>query len=167
MKNKIILFDIDRTIFDTDKMSKMFNDLMLQILNYPNNDEFQKTKEEYLKSLNRDREFEPENFCKNLANKFNKNRYQNLVDVIFAPKYAYIYKESVYKETFPVLEELKTRYRLGIYSEGTEKFQNHKFNSLSLNKYFDKDLIFIVDAKDNKETLEKLPKGQLLWMIKK
>ncbi|KKP39430.1 MAG: hypothetical protein UR29_C0007G0081 [Candidatus Woesebacteria bacterium GW2011_GWC2_33_12] len=74
----------------------------------------------------------------------------------------HIYNVNVYKETLEVLEKLKDKYRLGIYSEGTKKFQNHKFKSLGLNKYFDKDLIFIVDAKDTKEVLEKIPKDAII-----
>src|SRR3989344_7649473 len=122
MKKGIILFDIDRTIFDTDKMSNMFNDLMLNILGNPDINKFHKTKENYTNTLKRDREFVPEDSCKNLANKFNINKYQDLVDVFYAPEYAYIYKVNVYKGVLNVLETLKDKYRIGIYSEGTEKF---------------------------------------------
>ena len=51
---------------------------------------------------------------------------------------------------------------MGIYSEGTAKFQNHKFRSLGLDRYFDNDLIFIVDAKDTKEVLNKIPKDAII-----
>jgi hypothetical protein len=33
---------------------------------------------------------------------------------------------------------------------------------MNLNEYFDKDLIFILDAKDNKEAVNKIPKGAIV-----
>ena len=87
--------------------------------------------------------------------------------MFFMLQNTHIYNVNVYKETLEVLEKLKDKYRLGIYSEGTKKFQNHKFKSLGLNKYFDKDLIFIVD---DKETIcEFLTKNEIraIWLNRK
>lgn len=74
----------------------------------------------------------------------------------------HIYKENVFTETFEILEKLRNRFKFGIFSEGTTKFQNHKFKSMNLERYFDKNLIFIVDAKDTKEAINKIPKSAII-----
>lgn len=157
-----LLFDIDRTIFDTDRMSKTFNELTLKVLNTKSISFLNKVKEKYLTTLKRDREFIPEDYFSLVCSECKFNNIKRLLDIFYAPKYAYIYKENVFKEAIKVFKILKDKYKLGIYSEGTARFQNHKFDSLGLNKYFDRDLIFIVDAKDNKETLERLPKESII-----
>lgn len=65
-------------------------------------------------------------------------------------------------ETFDVFEKLKGSYRLGIYSEGTKKFQNYKFDALEIIHLLDDDLIFIVDLKTNPEAVSKIPKNSIV-----
>lgn len=55
-----------------------------------------------------------------------------------------IYRENVFPETLEILRKLKSRFKFGIFSEGTAKFQNHKFESMKLDKYFDKELIIVL-----------------------
>ena len=138
MNNKIILFDIDRTILDTDKVMKIFTEKMLFILGNPNISDFMKVREEYLKQLAYDREFVPEDYIKAISRKFQFSYEQSLIDVFFDSDSQNIYKESVYPEVRDVFKTLTYRkYRLGIFSEGEKKFQNHKFRSLHLGEYLD------------------------------
>lgn len=158
MKKPVILFDLDRTVFDTSKMSKTFDQLMLKILGNPEIEEFKKVKSDYKATLKRDREFVPEDYVKALSEKFDPLKYQELLDVIFSEKYVSIYKESVFPETIELFEKLKDNHTLGLYSEGTLHFQIHKFESTGLGKYLDKNLIFIVEAKDEPDVIGNLPK---------
>src|SRR3989344_9099901 len=163
MNNKIILFDIDRTILDTDKVMKIFTEKMLFILGNPNISDFMKVREEYLKQLAYDREFVPEDYIKVISRKFQFSYEQSLIDVFFDSDSQNIYKESVYPEVRDVFKTLTYRkYRLGIFSEGEKKFQNHKFRSLHLGEYLDDDLIFIFNAKNNSEALKRIPRSSII-----
>lgn len=162
MKRRIVLFDIDRTIFDTDRMSRIFDKEMLKILKTSNLVKFEKAKKTYKQMLQFDRDFRVEEYVRVISKAFDFTNQEKLTEVFFGSKFAHIYRDSVYPETYKILDELKVVYRLGIFSEGELKFQNHKFESMGLGKYFDRDLVFIVPAKDNKETLEKIPKGSIV-----
>ncbi|HCR35485.1 hypothetical protein A2130_01820 [Candidatus Woesebacteria bacterium GWC2_33_12] len=90
MKNKIILFDIDRTIFDTSGMIELLDSTILKLLNYPELSSFQQVEIDYLKTLTNDRYFVPEDYIKKLCKKFNFRNEEKLQDVFYAPEYAYI-----------------------------------------------------------------------------
>ncbi len=55
MQKGILLFDIDRTIFDTDGMIKNLEEALLAILGYPNTESFKKIEKDYIKTLTNDR----------------------------------------------------------------------------------------------------------------
>ena len=107
MSKKIILFDIDRTIFDTDKPSMTRNEVILNILNNPPRDEFNSVKEEYKSTLKNEREYVPEDYIKMLCKKYNFKNVNALLDTYYGEKYNILYKNSVYPEFFSVVEKLK------------------------------------------------------------
>ena len=160
MKNGIILFDLDRTLFDTDKSSSLRLNIITKILNTNDIEKINKVKDEYRKTLNNERDYEPDDFVRLLAKEFMFDDVNSLLDVYYGLDNKHVYSESVYPEVVDVLTKLKDKYRLGVFSEGTEKFQNYKFNSSGITEYFDKDLIFIKQAKDTKEKIEQLPDGK-------
>lgn len=159
---KILLFDIDKTIFDTDKLSNSFNQNIAKVLGTTDINRINAIKEKYRKTLSNPREYVPEVSLKLIADDFRFKDVNKLIEIYSGKNYEYLYSDAVYPESFEVLEKLKEQYRLGIYSEGTGVFQNHKFQSMGIQKYFDKELIFIVDAKDNQKTLAKIPKGAII-----
>ena len=161
-KKGVILFDIDRTIFDTDGMIKDFDEGILTILGDPNITDFKKVEIDYMKSLGNDRYFVPDEYTKMLCTRFGFGNQAKLLNVFYGKKYEHIYKENVFPEAIEVMDIFKNKFRLGVFSEGTAKFQNHKFKSMDLNKYFDKNLVFIVDAKDVKEIVIKIPKSAVV-----
>jgi FMN phosphatase YigB (HAD superfamily) len=158
----IVLFDIDRTIFDTDGMIIDLDEALLAILGYPNTESFKKVEEDYIEILMHDRYFIPEDYVKMLCVKFNFSDQKKLLDVFYDDKYKHVYKDNVFPETIKVISILKNKFDFGIFSEGTSKFQNNKFRSMDLNKYFDKDLIFIVDVKDTREVIKRIPKSAIV-----
>lgn len=159
MKNKIILFDIDRTIFDTDKLLKLQRENISKVINSRNIEDFKKF---WNSTLSGERHVTSEERLNLICSKFNIRDPKLLSNIYFGKEYKYIYSDSVYPETRIVFDKLKDEFIFGIYSEGTKKYQNHKFKSMGISNYFEPSLIFIVDAKDNKETLEKLPKESII-----
>lgn len=117
---------------------------------------------EYLDSLSNPREFIPEDLIDSLCKRLNANKYSELLEVFFDKKYSYLYTQNVYPEAKDILKMLSHEYRLGIFSEATLKFQNHKFEMMGLTSFFEKELIFILPAKDNKEVLSIIPEGCLI-----
>ena len=162
MKKGILLFDIDRTIFDTDKMSASLSEKLSDILGKQNIAEIDRIKRDYIGSLKRDREFTPDEFCQRLAKRFGRLDVNSLLEVFYGKKSGLIYRGCVYPEFFEIFEKLRGKFRLGVYSEGTLKFQKHKFESMKISKYLEKDLVFIVPIKDNAETLAKIPKEAVI-----
>lgn len=156
MEKQIVLFDIDKTIFDTNKLKTELQSKMLEIIKPTNLQILNDLLASYTKTLKNSSEFEPEDYIRFVAENLKLKNHKNLLDVFYG-------KENIYKDClFPgvrlVFNKLKDRYKLGIFSEGTLKFQNHKFKSLEINKYLDKNLIYIFKEKTNKEALVKIPK---------
>lgn len=160
MSKRILLFDIDRTIFDTQKWIDITEKEIIKTLNFDINRK-DISINFYLKSLVNDRKFNPEKYSEFLNKKFNI-KMEVALNIVYGQSYGKFYSGSIYPETFEVIEKLKDKFTLGIYSEGTDKFQNHKFRSMGISKYFDKDLIFIVSAKDTLEVVSKLPKEAIV-----
>jgi FMN phosphatase YigB (HAD superfamily) len=160
--NNIILFDIDRTLYDSDKASSGHNRNVLTVLGTTDEEKVKKAKEEYKSMLANEREYDPKDYLKLLSKRFNFPNPQQLLNVYYGKDFTFIYKDAVFPEVTGVLEKLKQKYRLGIYSEGADRFQNHKFNSLGLGNYFEKDLVFIQKAKDTPEAIVKIPDGAVI-----
>jgi FMN phosphatase YigB (HAD superfamily) len=160
---KILLFDIDRTLLDTDSTSVLRNKALLAALG-PSVDtqKIETAKNEYRATLKNEREYIPEDFLRHLSKKIKFENHESLLNIYYGEEFKYIYEDAVYPEVKIVLDKLKGKYRLGVFSEGTKKFQSHKFRSMDLNEYFDDDLIFIRDAKDTKEIIDEIPKGAII-----
>ncbi len=161
MKKGVLLFDIDRTIFDTDKMSAFLSEKLGDILGRQNITEINRIKQDYIGSLERDREFTPDEFCRRLAKKFGVLD-RGLLKVFYGSEFNYIYQECVFSEFFELYKELENKFNFGVYSEGTLKFQMHKFKSMQIGKYLKKDLIFVLPVKDNAKTLKLVPKEAVI-----
>ncbi len=162
MKKGIILFDIDRTIFDTVRLSETLRLELQRVIKKVSLEDIREVMNEFTSSLGADREFDPEQFTKFLCNRFDFLDQKLLLDVFYDPANKHWYRDFIFQETFTVFEKLKNRFRMGIYSEGTKKFQNYKFDSMEILKYLDRDLIFILDHKTNPDAVKKIPKGSIV-----
>jgi FMN phosphatase YigB (HAD superfamily) len=162
MSKKIILFDIDRTIFDTDKPSMTRNEVILNILNNPPRDEFNSVKEEYKSTLKNEREYIPEDYIKMLCKKYNFKNVNALLDTYYGEKYNILYKNSVYPEFFSVVEKLKNEYRIGIFSEGYKRFRENRLKAMEIDRHLDDELIFMFDEKDTNEAVSNIPSSAII-----
>lgn len=161
-KKGILLFDIDRTIFDTDRMNSVIDENVLRVLDTTDLEKVKKTNDIYKKTLSDSRKYVPDDYLKLLCKRFKFEDLGSLLDIYYAKEFAYIYEESVFPETLEIFEKLIPFFRIGVFSEGTEKFQNNKFKSMNLDKYISKDLVFIFDNKNNDTVLSKIPKEAIV-----
>lgn len=161
MEKRTILFDIDRTILDTEKMIKRFDELILDVLGSSNYIDYKNAESDYFKTLPNERRFNVSDYSEFLSARFKPNTEKLIFNIFYSDKNRHIFSDCVFMEALEILNKLNN-YNLGIYSEGTAQFQNHKFKSLKLDKYFAKELVFIVDVKDTNEVVEKLPKNAII-----
>ena len=124
-KKGIILFDIDKTIFDTYKFKRITSEKIGLLLN-KNVEDILASDEKYTNDLPHRIDFDPETFAIFLCKTFDFNGNKLIEDIYYNGKN--YYKECVYPEVRKVLDELLTNFELGVFSEGTKKFQNNKAN---------------------------------------
>jgi len=69
-------------------------------------------------------------------------------------------RQLVFDGVETVLKYLKDKdYEIGIFSEGVPEFQRTKLKNIQIDKYLNKDLIFITKHKRSDKYLDKLPRG--------
>ncbi|KKR11285.1 MAG: hypothetical protein UT39_C0009G0045 [Candidatus Woesebacteria bacterium GW2011_GWA1_39_21] len=151
---KIILFDIDRTLIDTDYLAQeTFKAIRHKIIG--STSQILEVRENYMKSLKSTTDFKPENYCKELSRRFGSD-YKTLTNTYY--KSFDKGNNLLYHDTIPTLKRLKQKYLLGIFSEGYAKFQRHKLKYSGILPYFDEKYIFIKRRKTNTNSLKSFPK---------
>lgn len=180
MDNKIILFDWDDTLFSKTKYKKNLRSNLARICEVSEVKIFE-FEEQYFNRLVKSDDFKIENFVSSFEQKFSKKI--DLED--FSTDKLGIYSQAFFPEVIEVLEKMKNKYVLGIYSQGFESLQKIKIKYSGIEKYFNKNLIFIDrdktsqnfiknlsiksiiidDKKEVIETLKKLrPDLKLIWI---
>ena len=146
---KIILFDIDYTLIDTAKLRQL-TQKEIQSAGNLSETELETAVKEFSLVLGTSREFSPRDYARFLAKYFANPLLEEKITAIF--NNPLLYKEALYPETIPVLQKLKEKYLLGIYSEGTLEFQTAKITLTGITDYLQKDLIFIYPDKTGQAT---------------
>jgi len=155
---KIILFDIDYTLINTDlirsaKTSQLANALKISeksIATYLNN---------YSSSLNSSTDFDPDKFINFLTKDHISN--ESFIRNIFYQN-PDIYKSSLYPDTISTLNNLFGEYVLGTYSEGVNDFQMTKITQSGVSKYLNKKHINILKRKLQTKELIKIPQNSII-----
>lgn len=148
----IILFDVDKTLIDT---SKLFRHLILTELAAKTGlsaDELNTKENEYIGSLPKYTDFDPINFLRFVTGE------QDIDDLasktVFNPLF---HQQSVFADAKPLLSSLQTRYRLGIFSEAVQYWQERKLALAGLTPFFEPDITFIWRRKTDPAQLALLP----------
>lgn len=153
----IILFDIDRTLFDTSRFVSAVEASLLKFLQLPE-EKLKNIGAKYSQSLVKNTDFDPEEYLKHLVNHLKishqKNIYQELHNIYFSVAG---FSHSLYPDVIPTLHRLKESAALGIYSEGNQKFQTAKLIKSGLMDLFDSRHIYIFRRKTELPTLSRLP----------
>lgn len=158
-KNKIHLFDIDKTLFDTSRFKNKFNNICTNefhigketLDNYHN---------QYIRTLESTTDFDFFNYISRLQVNFKID--QNLVNECLKNN-KLIFSDSMFEDVLPALRTLSgTGIALGIFSEGYRDFQLQKLIYADILHLFDKDLIFISRRKMNNESISQIPTNSLI-----
>jgi len=162
MNKKIILFDWDDTLFSKYLYKKNLITNLARVCKITE-EEATKIDDEYLNNLAKSGDFKIKNFLKTFENKSLEKIYVK----DFNTDKLGIYSSSLFSETIEILEKLKKKYRVGIYSQGYVSLQRLKIKYSGIEDFFDKNLIFIDRNKTQNQFIQKLPKGSVVVDDKK
>ncbi len=162
MNKKIILFDWDDTLFSKTEYKKRLRSNLAKICQTTEEEIFE-FEEKYFDNLTRSDNFEINDFVNSFSKKFNKEI--SLKD--FSTDNLDIYSQSLFSETIEVLNKIKEKYILGIYSQGFVSLQKLKIKNSGVENFFDESVIFIDRNKTALDFLNKLPVGAIVIDDKK
>lgn len=153
LRDHIILFDIDGTLFDTQAFGRLVFPKITKLIG---KDEklIKKVIEEYFSKLDSGTDFHPGDFLNHLSTRFSID-LKLLNDIFYNKKF---YQKALYKEVTRVLKRLMKNYKLGIYSEGFIEFQKKKLLYSGVLSYFDSNYIYISRRKLKDINKDSLPK---------
>ncbi len=154
---QIILFDIDGTLFDPQRLGQLIRHEFVKILGI-DEEELVRANADYYAKLESTTDFLPRDIVAFLADRFNVS--QDELNAVFWEN-DQIYKESLYPEVEHVLKTLSKEKTLGIFSQGDQEFQARKLNACDISQYFDRNKLFIYKRKLLDEVLGSLPEGAL------
>jgi phosphoglycolate phosphatase-like HAD superfamily hydrolase len=156
MDKKIILLDIDRTIFDTETLGKNV-DKNIAAVTKKTIDEIGVIDDDYKNELESKTDFDSDDFLTKVADETGVN-FEILNQTMFKTE-----NFVLYPETLEVLEKLFAEgIKLGIYSEGVLEWQKKKITLTGIFNYFDQELIFIERRKLEEESIDKIPHGAMI-----
>ncbi len=149
--SKVILFDIDRTLLDTDEFVNRLNRLVKRVsgLTYQ---QIRSKLDKYIETLPNVYYFSfvdfvnflhlPSKHSIDIVREYKTNRS-------LYPKYG---------DVLPTLSKLKQlEYRVGIFSEGRPDFQKTKLANLDIDDFIDNGLVFIGQNKRTSDFLSQVP----------
>jgi len=151
VKNKVIYFDIDRTLIDSVKLRELTRGGMCRELNL-DRENVNNIIDDYIKTLNHKNDFCREDMLEIISQKTGKS-YDDLKSAHDRSEY---YVGSMFDDVMPTLEKLSKDNLLGIYSEGFLDYQMDKLVLSGTYKYFDKDKIIISRKKLSSELVDKM-----------
>jgi FMN phosphatase YigB (HAD superfamily) len=154
-KQKVVLFDIDYTLFNTDLFREKVYPAIAKKINYGNVDEFYRLARDLEKILREKQgHFSPEAFIAELKSKIPGLVSTHELETIITDDS--VYSESLFEASEDVLEALgKAGITIGILSTGNTEFQHRKIKHLIHNFSEDHIHIFVDKLLEIKNVLEK------------
>lgn len=148
---KLILFDIDFTVFDNNAFRSNYRNYLFLNLGL-NEDQVESVYLEYKNSLKADRYFRPKQLITNLCNAFELEH-----ELVFKNTFGKSDNYLSFVETDEILERLSKKYTLGIWTEGLRGWQWQKVKNMKLDHYFDPAHKYIFPNKTTDRAVAKLP----------
>lgn len=151
----LLLFDIDGTVFNTEKFGSFVRTEFLKILTI-SKEELSRAIADYFAALETTTDFSPRDITIHIGQRYSMDPI--LLDKVFWENDK-IYKDSLYPEVVSVLKKLSEIHTLGIFSQGNEEFQTRKLRAAGIMDIFNKGYIFIYARKLLDEAISNLPRN--------
>lgn len=144
---KIILFDIDYTLFNTDLFRDLTYPQLRNILEQEDTPQYHAVIKEVERSLIKEGGYEPVAFATLLSEVLKIPAKRNEIEQLFYSKE--LYEQCLYPDVTFVIQQLSKSedVQLGIVSKGEQTFQKRKIEALRL--YFIEKNIFISEDKNS------------------
>jgi FMN phosphatase YigB (HAD superfamily) len=158
MEKQIILFDIDKTLFDVNTFFKKYLFPAIEKDLKISKEKLEKVSEIYKEGLGKATEFDPKGWLKVAKDEIGE-KAKEIKDYIYNPDF---FVGSLFPEVIPMLNNLKNDYVLGIYSEGVEEWQRTKIELSGINNYFEQEYVSISSDKLSDTVIEWLPMNAVI-----
>lgn len=162
MEDKIVFFDVDDTLISKKEFKANLNQNLANECG-KSSEEISEHMENYINGLEHSDDFDIDNYIGYIEKKYG----QKIAIEKYLSNELKIYSNAVFPDAFPALTELKNKFRLGVFTQGTERLQSAKIKSSGLEDYFEKSLIYISKDKLSREEIDKMPAGSTIIDDKK
>lgn len=153
MSVALVLFDWDKTVFDTHHFMAVRRSALSAALGV-SAEEFDAADHAYQATLPDSTAFEPEAYLRFIHSRLGGEAAQ-LSELFWEPT---AFANSLYPETTTVIKDLKQAgYAMGAFSQGDKKFQEKKIYSSRLVEFFDHKYIIVEKQKNAPEILNTFP----------
>jgi len=158
MKPNILLFDIDSTLFDTDKFKKNIVEELAAHFHLER-EHFSQFDANYHDKIQTVIGINIKDYTEQVGKEFSLSP-----EVIFSRimKNKKLYTESLYPDTVSALITLSKKYTLGIFSQGYRSFQENKLKQSGILPFFKKEYIFIFPDKTLESSLKTIPSDSII-----
>lgn len=157
MKRKIIFFDIDYTIYNTQAFIELKTRRYAKLFKLPYDEVKEKEFEAARQIVDLHGVFVTEDYARTLAELLDvPGEWKKIFKIAVDDR---LYQDSVYPETKEVLKKLERGFHLGVFAQGDDKFQKMKLRKAKLLRFFEPELIFIFrnKTKELKKVAKKHP----------
>ena len=149
---RIILFDIDKTVFDTRASGKKYGQKLAERC-HVGEEKIKESVESYRSQLESSTDFDPDELLARIETEYGVEK-GNLEQVLFDQSNFILFPESG-----AVLEKLAKTSTLGLFSEGRQRWQKKKMELTGIARFFDPRYVIVERRKMNEESIKKIPQG--------
>ncbi len=152
VSERIILFDIDKTVFDTRASGKKYGQKLAERC-HVGEEKIKESVESYRSQLESSTDFDPDELLARIETEYGVEK-GNLEQVLFDQSNFILFPESG-----AVLEKLAKTSILGLFSEGRQQWQKKKMELTGIARFFDPRYVIVERRKMNEESIKKSPQG--------
>ena len=160
VSERIILFDIDKTVFDTKASGKKYGQKLAERC-HVGEEKIKESVESYRSQLESSTDFDPDELLARIETEYGVEK-GNLEQVLFDQSNFILFPESG-----AVLEKLAKTSILGLFSEGRQQWQKKKMELTGIARFFDPRYVIVERRKMNEESIKKIPQGSTVIDDKK
>lgn len=141
--DKVVLFDIDYTLFDTERLRKNLYERLADVLGLTKEEIEEIGQRIYEEITSPTGYFNPEYFVKEMAKRVNREEKKRDIEQTIWDKRNF--EGNFYKETEKVLKALSGFCKVGIFSKGYDRFQRAKLTAIA--HFLEKEHVHITVSK--------------------
>lgn len=164
-KQKIVLFDIDYTLFDVGYFDKYFHKKLSKLLKLKENVVRELSIKIIMDLVTEEAFLDIDKYLDKITSELNKKDYKKRIEnLLFNSSF---FKKGFYKEVEETLRNVERIAKIGIFSQGDMKFQWAKIEQSGFKHLFDKDLVYIIKPRklDFLQSLKKKHSKDRIYLV--